>query len=179
MNPSEPSQPTQQTGLNQAYNPADKTSAEQSRAQDPSSTANAPVERRTQQDIPSQHDEKPQSTSLGYGDTGPLKQMDTSESDKMNYSSSELDGEQMRAPGEGDVARAVQGDGGGGYGTEGSLTADMNRKAAEHKEALHERGERTGAEIEAEEREDWTGRKADIGEALGGRDTKIVLAAEE
>lgn len=55
----------------------------------------------------------------------------------------------------------------------------MEAKTKAHKDALHDRGERTGAEMEEEEKEDWTDKKADIGEALGGRDTKIVLAAEQ
>ena len=179
MDPKEPSQPSQQTGLDQPLNPADKTSAEQTKSADTSSTTGPPVDRRAEHDVPSTHEKDATSTSLSYGDTGPLKEKDISESDKQNYASSELDGEQMRAPGEGEVARAVERGGGGGHKEESSLTADMDRKAEEHKDALHARGERTGAEIEDEEKEDWTGKRADVGEALGGRDTKVVLAAEE
>ena len=179
MDPQEPLQPSQQTGLNQVSNPAGKTSAEQAISQDRTSTSGHAVDKRHAHDVPSQHSEEPTSTSLGYGDTGPLKEKDISESNKMNYANSELDGEQMRAPGEGEVAEAVRTGGGGGHAGEGSLTANMDQKAAEHKEILHERGERTGAEIEAEDKEDWTGKKADVGEALGGRDTKVVLAADE
>ena len=179
MDPQAPSQPSQQTGLNQAQNPADKTTTEQATSQEESSTASAPVDYRQQHDVPSTHFDQATSTSLGYGDTGSLKEKDISESKKQNYSESELDGEQMRAAGEGDVAQAVKSGGGGGHVGEASLTANMDREAEEHTAALHERGQRSGEEIEHEEREDWTGKKADIGEALGGRDTKVVLAAEE
>ena len=86
----------------------------------------------------------------------------------------------MRAPGEGDVADAVKGTSRGSGGEEHSLTSNIDRKAAEHKAALHERGQRTGKEIEAEEKEDWTGKKnsVDLGEALGGRGIAVVTAAE-
>ena len=90
----------------------------------------------------------------------------------------------MRMPGEGDVAEAVtnQGPGGktGAGGEEESLTQNMDAKAEAHKQALHERGERTGAEIEEEEKEDWTGKKnsVDLGQALGGRGIAVVEAPE-
>ena len=87
----------------------------------------------------------------------------------------------MRAPGEGDVASAVTEKRFGGHGEEEGLMQNMDEKTKAHKEALHDRGERTGAEIEEEEKEDWTGKKGDVdvAEALGGRGTAVVLAAEE
>ncbi len=93
----------------------------------------------------------------------------------------------MRMAGEGDVAQAVRQGGGGGHAGEESLTSEMDRKTAEHEAELHKRGERTGKEIEEEEKEDWTGKKADVASALGGgRETidegdrpKVVLAPEE
>lgn len=81
--------------------------------------------------------------------------------------------------GEGATADAVRRGGGGGHLGQDSLTENLDAKTKDHKEALHARGERTGAEMEEEEKEDWTDKKADIGEALSGRDTKIVLAAEQ
>lgn len=130
--------------------------------------------------VPSQHNADPTPTSLGAGDTGPLKERDISESDKQNYSkNSDLDGEQMRAPGEGEVSEAVHNKPGGGFGGEKSLTEDIDRQANEHADELHKRGERTGKEIEEEANEDWTGKKADVEEALSGRGNKIVLAPEE
>lgn len=87
----------------------------------------------------------------------------------------------MRAPGEGEVAEAVRTGGGGGHKDQESLTANLDDKIEAHKQELHRRGERTGAEIEEEGKEDWTGRKADVdvASALGGRSTKVVLAADE
>lgn len=107
-----------------------------------------------------------------------MKEKDIGQSGKGD---GDLEGEQMRAPGEGDVADAVRSGGGGGHAEQDSLTEDLDEKTKAHKEELHDRGQRTGAEIEEEEQEDWSDKKADIGEALSGpgRDTKIVLAAEQ
>lgn len=84
----------------------------------------------------------------------------------------------MRAPGEGEVAEAVRTGGGGGHAEAESITAGLDSKTEAHKEELHARGQRTGAEIEKEEGEDWTDKTADVGEALAGRDVGVVLAAE-
>lgn len=179
LDPGAPSQPNQQTGLNQAQNPASKTGAEHTSAQ-ASSGSDKIIDHREQHDVPSKHGDAATSTSLGYGDTGPLKEKKIPESDALGYSKDgNLDGEQMRAPGEGEVAEAVRSGGGGGHAEEESLTKNMDDKKQAHEEELHKRGERTAAEIEEENKEDWTDKKANISEALGGRDTKIVLAAEE
>lgn len=139
------------------------------------------IDHREQRDVPSQHGEAATATALGQGDTGPLKEKDVSRSDAAhNYSKDgNLEGEQMRAPGEGNVADAVKSGGGGGHAGQDSLTENLDAKAERHKEELHARGQKTGAELEEEEKEDWTDRKADVGEALSGRDTKIVLAPEQ
>ncbi|ETN43390.1 uncharacterized protein HMPREF1541_02549 [Cyphellophora europaea CBS 101466] len=177
LSPDEPAQPTQQTGLNQAGNPASKTANEDAAARTTDSSAT--TEQRTTNDVPSTHDGDARPSALGSGDTGPLKERDISKSDQHPYSkNSELDGEQMRAPGEGEVAEAVKGGGGGGHKGQGDLMDDMDRKKQEHDAELKRRGERTGKEIEEEESEDWTNRNADVGEALAGRGTKIVLAPE-
>ncbi|KAK4942188.1 hypothetical protein LTR10_018080 [Elasticomyces elasticus] len=177
LDPSAPSQPTQQTGLNQAGNPASKTSTEQATSKDSS-----------EGDVPSQHGEAAKPSAMGAGERGPLTEKLIPESDAQHYNpNSELDGEQMRMPGEGDVAKAVRSGGGGGHAGEDSLTSDLDRQGAEHDAELHKRGERTGKEIEEEEKEDWTGKKADIASALGGgRESieesdrpKVVLAPEE
>ncbi|EXJ81871.1 hypothetical protein A1O1_07936 [Capronia coronata CBS 617.96] len=184
LDPTGPSQPTEQAGLNQAQNPASKTSAEESTSHDPANKSDKIIDRRTSHDVPSQHGEAAHPGARGSGERGPLTEKLIPESDAQNYSEgdSNLDGEQMRMPGEGDVAEAVRSGGGGGHGEEQSLTEDVGKKQAEHERELHKRGERTGREIEEEEKEDWTGRKADIATALGdGRDRspKVVLAPEE
>jgi hypothetical protein len=183
LDPSAPSQPNQQSGLDQSKNTASKTSEEETKAQDTSSTSEAPIDHRSQNDVLSSHGEEATDSSLGRGDTGSLKQRDLPESDAQNYSEDpNQEGEQMRAPGEGDVADAVtKGTGKTGAGGEQeSLGQNMDAKTEAHKQALHERGERTGAEIEEEEKEDWTGtkRSVDLGQALGGRGIAVVEAPE-
>ena len=183
LDPEAPSQPTQQTGLDQAQNPASKTGEETNHAADKSATAGAPIDHREEHDVPSQHGEEAKPSSLGYGDTGPLKEKDISESDAGHqYSDNpDLEGEQIRPANEGDVAHAVKTGGGGGHADEASLTADLDQKQKAHADELHKRGKRTGKEIEEEENEDWTGKRADVNvaEALGGRGNKVVLAPEE
>ena len=176
LDPEGPSQPSQQTGLNQPQNPASKTSTEQTTSQQPTDST------KIDQRVPSQHDHEAEPTAMAAGDRGPLKERDISRSDAHPYANDgNLEGEQMRAPGEGDVAQAVKQGGGGGHAEEGELTGDMDRKKMEHDEELKKRGERTMEEIEEEEKEDWTGKRGDVdvGEALGGRGNKVVLAAEE
>jgi hypothetical protein len=177
LDPSGPSQPTQQTGLNQPGNPASKTDAENKTAQ---TSDNAPtIDRRTEHDVPSTHNEDARPSALGAGDSGPLKVNDVSKSDQHPYGKNpELEGEQMAVLGEGEVAQAVRSGGGGGHKGEADLLENIDQKAKDHEAELKRRGERTGKEIEAEESEDWTGKKADIGEALGGRGAAVVLAPE-
>ncbi|KAK5053116.1 hypothetical protein LTR84_002090 [Exophiala bonariae] len=185
LDPERPSQPGQQTGLNQAQNPASKTSQEETTSQETADNASSkPIDHRSPHDVPSEHSEGAQPSALGAGDTGPLKEKAIPDSDAQNYSKgdSNLEGEQMRMPGEGDVAQAVRQGGGGGHQDANSLTQDIDRQEKEHASALHDRGERTGKELEDEEQEDWTGKKADIAEALGAEDEErpgVVLAAEE
>ncbi|KAL2430915.1 hypothetical protein ABEF95_002742 [Exophiala dermatitidis] len=184
LDPNAPSQPTEQASVNQAGNPASKTSAEQSASHENSNASDQVIDRRTPHDVPSQHGEAAHPGARGSGARGPLTEKLIPKSDAQNYAKgdSNLEGEQMRMPGEGDVARAVRTGGGGGHGEQDSLTENVGKKEADHARELHKRGERTGKEIEEEEKEDWTGRKADIASALGdGRDgsPKVVLAPEE
>lgn len=86
----------------------------------------------------------------------------------------------MHAPGEGDVANAVMGGmSKTGGGEQASLMENIDAKTEAHK-PLHERGKRTGAEIEEERNEDWTGKKnnVDLWRALGGRGMAVVEAPE-
>jgi hypothetical protein len=179
LDPAAPSQPDQQVSLDQSQNPASKTTEEQTQACDPSSTAQAPIDHRTPHDVPSSHGQAATSSSLGRGHTGALQQKAIPESDAQNYSADpDKEGEQMRALGEGDVADAVVRKAGGGREQE-SLGQNMEAKTEAHRQALHEKGERTGAEIEGE-KEDWTGKKnsVDLGQALGGRGIAVVEAPE-
>ena len=180
LDPSAPSQPTQQTGLNQAQNPAEKTTTESSTSQQPQSAHK--IDHRDQHDVASTHSSKAKPSGLGAGETGELTENHIPESDAQQYSSDgNLEGEQMRAPGEGEIADAVRQGGGGGHNEEKEIGGDMDRKREEHDAELRSRGQRTQEEVEEEEKEDWTGRKGDVdvGEALGGRGMGVVLAAEE
>jgi hypothetical protein len=183
MDPSAPSQPHQQTSLEQSKNPVSKTSDEQTKAQDASSTSQPPIDHRSQHDMPSTNSQGATSSSLGHGDTGSLKEKAIPGSDAQNYSNdSTTEGEQMRPPGEGDVANAVMGGTGkmGGAGEQESLVGNIDAKTEAHKQALHKRGQRTKAEVEEERNEDWTGKKnsVDVGRALGGRGIAVVEAPE-
>ena len=167
-------------GLNQAQNPAGKTDEEKATSQKPTNEGEVPIDHREQHDVPSQHGEAATGSSLARGDTGPLKEKDIGQSNSHPYSKEpNLEGEQMRAPGEGEVAEAVKTGGGGGHLGQESLTQNLDAKTEAHREELHSRGQKTGAEIEEEGKEDWTGKKADVGEALAGRGNKVVLAPEE
>lgn len=198
MDPQESSQPSQQTGVEQSNNPAEQTSAERNVADNDTSKNDPTIETRTVPSQRSEEDSNPTNTSLGYGDQGPLKERDISESNKQNYNEhGNLEGEQMRAPGEGDVADAVQGKGDNartGHAEGDSITENLGAKTDAHEDELHRRGKRTGKEIEEEEGEDWTGMrgKVDLNKALGRdskdgevtgvgeteRGTGVVLAAE-
>jgi hypothetical protein len=133
--------------------------------------------------MPSTNGEEATVSSLGHGDTDSLKEKDTPGPDAQNHPDDpNMEGEQMRAPGEGDVTNSVMGGTGktGGGGDQESLVENIDAKTEAHRQALHEKGERTRAEIEKENNEDWTGKKSsvDLGRALGGRGMAVVEAPE-
>lgn len=182
MDPKEPSQPSIQTSYKQAGNPLEQTPAEREAASQKDSSAPTVDRRSADEPIPSTHGHAPTSTSLGYGDTGPLKQRQIpTDAETAAGRDPNLEGEQMRAPGEGDIASAVAGQQNHTFGEGQDFGADIGRKADEHKAALHERGQKTAGEIEEEEKEDWTGKKGDVDleGALGGRGKGVVLQAED
>ena len=154
LDPEAPSQPTQQTGLNQAQNPASKTSEENSTSKDVSSTQSQTIDHRQPHDVPQSHGEEANCQLLASGETGPLTERSIPESDAQNYAEgdSNLEGEQMRMAGEGEVAEAVRSGGGGGHAEERSLTQNIDAKAAEHEAELHRRGERTGKRLKRRKR---------------------------
>ena len=176
LDPQGPSQPNVNTAYNQRANPASKEPVEEAQSQKPSTAQ--PIDYRSGHDIPSTHSGEAQGSALGRGDTGPLRERSIPGSDAQNYSSGDpnIEGEQMRAPGEGDVASAVMGQKQGGKGEPG-FTEDLVSKKQAHREALEERGET----MEVREREDWTGKKdaVDLNDALKGRGTGVVLTGDE
>ncbi|KAI9802510.1 MAG: hypothetical protein M1833_001582 [Piccolia ochrophora] len=119
MNPSQPSQPSIDEAYTTAGNAADQTPSEQKSASDTSNNAPTTTTRTPHDEA----DAEPTATALGSGTTDPT--------DRGTGMVDELDGEQMRAPGEGDVMRAQQNKGNMGMGEQESLTADLDRKKEE------------------------------------------------
>lgn len=181
MSSQEHSQPAKETSYKESSNPADSTSAEQfAGAREAAASDNTPkVDRRSAHDVESTHDNPAEPSALGSGDTGPLTEKALPKSTAETVSSSENDGEQMRAPGEGEIADAVQNKAEkGGFGEQESLTRDMDAKKAEHEEKLKKYG--LLPERDPEEREDWSGagKEVDIDAALGGRGPAVVGVGE-
>lgn len=77
-------------------------------------------------------------TAMGHGDH-PTDNADDSNASlstsKVGPQKEDLDGEQMAAPGEGDVMNAQFNKKDAGWGEQQSLTSDLDRKKAEQKEA--------------------------------------------
>lgn len=80
-------------------------------------------------------------TAFGHGDH-PKDNADDSNAEltgsKYGVQKEDLDGEQMRAPGEGEVMQAQFDKKNAGWGEEGSYTSDLDRQKAEQKEAREE-----------------------------------------
>ncbi|KAL5121258.1 hypothetical protein ACEQ8H_000726 [Pleosporales sp. CAS-2024a] len=142
LDPKGPSQPT----LTQAYttpgNPASQTPAEQAQASvhaaDNSPAAVAAVDQRipTKQASDAQGLANAKPPAAGRHGAPPGEEANgLTEADVGRHK--ELDGEQMAAAGEGDVAAAVakRGKGQGGGGAEPDLASDLDRKKAEQAQA--------------------------------------------
>ncbi|TVY71287.1 hypothetical protein LSUE1_G004932 [Lachnellula suecica] len=80
-------------------------------------------------------------TAAGHGDH-PKDNADDSNAtlpgNKMGVQNEDLDGEQMRAPGEGEIMDAQFDKRNAGWGEQGSLTSDLDRQKAEQKGAREE-----------------------------------------
>jgi len=153
MDPKAPAQPKLDTAYDTAGNPAERTSHEQSKAAAKESTnTGATAEDRGQGDIPvpSTHDDRATPSSLGIG----ARNASGDKGENVGPGASNLDGEQMRAPGEGDVYKKQFSK--SGFGEQEDLAGDLDRKKAEQADAR--------AEIESHRKED-----VDVGGALGNR----------
>ncbi|MCJ1388040.1 hypothetical protein MMC18_000884 [Xylographa bjoerkii] len=153
MDPNGSAQPNIDTAYDTAGNPAEQTSDEQSKAAAKASTnAGATAEDRVQGDVavPSTHDDGATPSSLGIGVTD----ASGDQGGNMGPGASNLDGEQMRAPGEGDVYKQQFSK--SGFGEQEDLAGDLDRK----------KGEQAGAreEIKSQRKDD-----VDVGGALGNR----------
>lgn len=155
MDPTGPAQPNLDEAYHVPSNPTSKTPSETANPSNNSSSS-GPTDTRQAHDISiprTQTDSNSEGTpsALGQGSDKPDK------GESVGRAADELDGEQMRMAGEGDVYQAQLDKGGkGGFGEEQSFTADLDRKKEE------QRGMRE--EIKAERKE-----KVDVGGALGQR----------
>ncbi|KAL8840260.1 MAG: hypothetical protein Q9176_003952 [Flavoplaca citrina] len=138
MDPSGPSQPPLNTAYDHPDNPASQTEGEKQSSQSISASiqrSDPTIDKRERGDapVPSSHGEGPTPSSLGYGARD--SRGDTGES--MGEPVSSLTGEQMRAPGEGDVASAQ--DRKHGFGEQADLASGLDRKKEEQQQRLDDR----------------------------------------
>ncbi|MDI1491289.1 MAG: hypothetical protein OHK93_002498 [Ramalina farinacea] len=154
MDPPAPSQPSLDTAYTQPSNPAQSSTEHAS-----STTAAASAQRsaptastRREGDVDS--DQNPGVSALAYGE----RDARNDAGDSMGSSVSNTEGEQLRAAGDGDIARAQ--DSKDGFGEQTSLTKDLDRKKAEQgaiKEGMAGSGD------------GMSGGGVDVGGVLGGK----------
>lgn len=130
LSPTGPSQPTQNQAYTTPGNPSTKTPAEstQTAATSSQNAGSTPVDQR----IPTKQADESQATasSLGRGIHGaPAGEESKGMSEEDVGRHQELDGQQMAAPGEGEIYEAVAGKDGksGATGNEPDLAADLDR----------------------------------------------------
>ncbi|KAL8691790.1 MAG: hypothetical protein Q9218_003066 [Villophora microphyllina] len=138
MDPSGPSQPPLNTAYDQPSNPASQSDYEKQKSSSTSASiqrSDPTVDQRERGDVPvsSSHEQEATPSSLGYG----YRDSSGDAGEKMGEPVSDLTGEQMRAPGEGDVASAQ--DKKHGFGEQPDLASDLDRKKAEQQERLEDR----------------------------------------
>ncbi|KAI1650597.1 uncharacterized protein F4817DRAFT_236700 [Daldinia loculata] len=154
MNPSGPAQPPKDTAYKTEGNPVSSNPSEQHSAQH--HTHGKPVDKRSPSDQPSGLGDAVPS-SLGYGIHGaPAGEEKYGRTYEQVGRNKELDGDQMRAPGEGDVASAVERKP-GASGSQPDLASDLDRKKQEQ-----------ASKREAVKEERRQGRAPDGGDARAG-----------
>ncbi|KAK6957623.1 hypothetical protein Daesc_000410 [Daldinia eschscholtzii] len=154
MDPSGPAQPPKDTAYETRGNPVTSNPSEQYSAQH--HTGGNPVDERSPSGKPSGiNDAVP--SSLGYGIHGaPAGEERYGRTQEQVGRSRELEGDQMRAPGEGDVANAVERKS-GASGSQPDLASDLDRKKQEQ-----------ASKREAIKEERRQGRAPDDGDARAG-----------
>jgi len=148
LDPKGPSQPTKQQAYETEGNPATLEPAESRAAgSNAQHTANnSPVDRRVpQEQSPSTDQAQPTALGRGVRGAGPGEEVLGKTHEDVGRHR-ELDGQQMAAPGEGDVYQAVEGKHGkqGATGEQEDLASDLERKKAEQapaREAIKRRRE--------------------------------------
>ncbi|KAL8714391.1 MAG: hypothetical protein Q9220_001724 [cf. Caloplaca sp. 1 TL-2023] len=169
MDPTGPSQPSLDTAYEHPSNPA-QSEYEQKSSESTSASiqrSDPTVEKRERGDIPvpSSHEQDPTPSSLGYG----ARDSSGDAGDKIGEPVSNVEGEQMRAAGEGDIASAQ--DKKHGFGEQADLASDLDRKKEEQQERLDERHNGSGS---------GTGGPGgvDVQSAIGGGGKGVVGARE-
>lgn len=163
MDPTGPSQPSLNTVYDHPSNPA------QSAPEHASSKSTAASQQRSDPTQETRHPSsgKPHSqampSSLGYGAQDDSGDAGEARGDAV----SNTEGEQMRAAGDGDIARAQ--DGKHGFGEQGDLASDMDRKKDQQAEIKEARRGGDGGD-----RSD-----VDVGSVLGGKGSGFVGAGEQ
>ncbi|KAL8786413.1 MAG: hypothetical protein Q9195_008212 [Heterodermia aff. obscurata] len=168
MDPQAPAQPSIDTSYKHPSNPSDQNPAERSQAESTTeslSRSDATTEKRKAGDVSSGTGTQDEATpsSLAIGGQG--------EGDKnVGPPASNTEGEQMRAAGDGDIAKAQETK--TGFGEQSSLASDMDRKREEQDEVKEERratgiprgltGDQPGEGLREEDR------GVDVKSALGG-----------
>ncbi|KAL8912822.1 MAG: hypothetical protein Q9172_007423 [Xanthocarpia lactea] len=169
MDPTGPSQPPLDTAYDQPSNPASQSEAEKQASNSTSASiqrSDETIDKRERGDIPvlSSHGEEPTPSSLGYGARDSSGDAGESKGEPV----SNLEGEQMRAPGEGDIALAQHNK--HGFGEQPDLTSGLERKKEEQQRRLddrynggsHGKGGPGGVDVQS---------------AIGGKDKGVVGAS--
>ncbi|KAI0478529.1 hypothetical protein GGR56DRAFT_672552 [Xylariaceae sp. FL0804] len=141
MDPSGPAQPPLDTAYTTAGNPATGNPAEQQAARQQQPSGRTVAERGpASQPSGGIEDATPSSLGQGVRAGAPAGEERLGRSEEQVGRHRELEGEQMRAPGEGDVASAVESKP-GASGAEPDLASDLDRKKQEQaaaREAIKE-----------------------------------------
>ncbi|KAI4268480.1 MAG: hypothetical protein L6R38_007827 [Xanthoria sp. 2 TBL-2021] len=136
MDPSGPSQPPLNTAYEHPGNPASQSEGEKQSSTSASIQRSDPtIDKRERGDapVPSSHGEGPTPSSLGYGARDSSGDAGESKGEPV----SSLTGEQMSAPGEGDIASAQ--DNKHGFGEQADLASGLDRKKEEQQQRLDDR----------------------------------------
>ncbi|KAI4226216.1 MAG: hypothetical protein L6R36_003352 [Xanthoria steineri] len=136
MDPSGPSQPPLNTAYEHPGNPASQSEGEKQSPTSASIQRSDPtIDKRQRGDapVPSSHGEGPTPSSLGYGARDSSGDAGESKGEPV----SSLTGEQMRAPGEGDIASAQ--DNKHAFGEQADLASGLDRKKEEQQQRLEDR----------------------------------------
>ncbi|KAI0132786.1 hypothetical protein BJ170DRAFT_615388 [Xylariales sp. AK1849] len=131
LNPSAPSQPPTDAAYKSEGNPVTSAPSEERASHQAS---NAPITEKRDPTNASSSSQEATASSLGRGVRG--RGQDEEREDRTD---AEVQGDQIRPPGEGDVATAVEQKPGAG-GEQPDLASDLDRKKAEQADKREERG---------------------------------------